>query len=350
MMQLPQDITVSVSKLSQVFNSTSATYKYYWFLAIIEAIEDGEMKNQRKDEIEKRELFARMVTNSWYTLNYFKISFGTQDKLSHAVTEIKELQKIDLDIQADRLLTQLSNTSDRKLTSILNHFDINVPHKFLSPWLGSGSKTDIYLQSQENNALPPYALYKDRILVQPDWYNYFKNNSGVLKSFCYWKLALFLQARNPNVPDIPQKLMRPEKRSSLAMHKKDYWDLVIRELGPLPCIYTNKKLAIGDYAVEHFLPFQFVAHDLMWNLIPADPSFNSRKGDKLPDFDTYFDAFYELQVEGFNVVRKLNPKNKFVQEFLAIFPDLSLEKHKYEDTIRPMLTIAHNNGFQFLKG
>ncbi|WP_367268579.1 HNH endonuclease domain-containing protein [uncultured Pedobacter sp.] len=38
----------------------------------------------------------------------------------------------------------------------------------------------------------------------------------------------------------------------------------------------------GSFAVEHFIPYAFVSHDLIWNLIPADPSFNSRKNNKLP--------------------------------------------------------------------
>jgi hypothetical protein len=32
-----------------------------------------------------------------------------------------------------------------------------------------------------------------------------------------------------------------------------------------------------------------------------------------------------------------------------VFPDLNLSREKYEDCIQPMLTIAHNNGFQWLK-
>ena len=74
-MNLPHDLKVSVSKLSSCFRNTSATYKYYWLLAIIESVEAG------KDEIPKRELFARMIANAWFTVNYFHVSFGMQDKL-----------------------------------------------------------------------------------------------------------------------------------------------------------------------------------------------------------------------------------------------------------------------------
>ena len=40
-MNLPFDKNISVSKLVSIFRSTSATYKFYWFWAILEAIESG---------------------------------------------------------------------------------------------------------------------------------------------------------------------------------------------------------------------------------------------------------------------------------------------------------------------
>ena len=86
----------------------------------------------------------------------------------------------------------------------------------------------------------------------------------------------------------------------------------------------------------------------MWNLIPAESSFNSTKSAKLPSFDKYFDDFYGIQKEGFNIIRKTNPRNKFLQDYLTIFPYLNFEKSKFEQHIQPMLTIAHNNGFEYL--
>jgi hypothetical protein len=195
---------------------------------------------------------------------------------------------------------------------------------------------------------PPYALYDDVILIQPDWMQYFQRNSGLLKDFCYWNLTLFLQARNPNVPDIPNKLKRPEKRGGLSKHKKDFWDIVIDELGGVDCIYTGKKMVKGNYAVEHFIPFQFVAHDQMWNLIPADPSFNSSKGDRLPPLRKYFKPFYAMQSKAIDVVQKADPKNKFLEDYITVFHGLNITEKQYKDCIDPMLTIAHNNGFQFM--
>jgi len=340
---LPQDHKVNVSLLSSVFKNTSATYKFYWFLSIIECIEEG------KDEIEKRELFARMISNSWYTVNYFHISFGKQDKIQDAVEKIKALQNFALDEKKNVLLTNLLNSTNKDITKQLNHFNANVPYKFLSPWLGTHCEKDMYRMSQENYNLPPYALYSDRILIQPAWKDYFHKNSGLLKDFCFWNLTLFLQARNPNVPNIPNKLKRPGTRGSLLKHKKDFWDIVMSETGPINCIYTQKQLNIGEYAVEHFIPFQFVSHDLMWNLFPADPSFNSSKGDKLPPLDHYFDEFYQLQKEAIRIIKKRNDKNTFLEDYITLFHGLNISKDKYREHIEPLITIAHNNGFQFMK-
>jgi hypothetical protein len=253
-----------------------------------------------------------------------------------------------VDTSKQKILDSLIHSTNKETIRELNHFDHNVPFKFLSPWLGAHDEKLMYQLSQENFNYPPYSLYKESILIQPDWLDYFKRNAGILKDFCYWNLALFLQSKNPNVPDIPNKLKRPDQRGSLLKHKKDFWDLVINELGSVDCIYTGKKLITGTYAVEHFVPFQYVAHDLMWNLVPADPNFNSMKSDKLPNLDSYFDNFYKIQEKGVEIVKLLNPKNKFLEDYLSIFPTLDFSKEKYRETIEPMLMIASNNGFRYM--
>ena len=75
-MQLPLKQGLPVNLLAACFNNTSATYKYYWFLSILNSIESG------KTRMPKRELFAQMLSNAWYPVNYFHLSFGVQDCIS----------------------------------------------------------------------------------------------------------------------------------------------------------------------------------------------------------------------------------------------------------------------------
>lgn len=76
---LPENETLPVQFLSSTFNNTSATYKYYWFLSIIQLLEEEGAK------IEKNKIFARMLANAWYTVNFFKVSFGKQDKIQDSI-------------------------------------------------------------------------------------------------------------------------------------------------------------------------------------------------------------------------------------------------------------------------
>jgi len=126
----------------------------------------------------------------------------------------------------------------------------------------------------------------------------------------------------------------------LLKQRKDFWDIVIHHTGPVNCIYTNRQLAIGDYAVEHFVPYAFVSHDLLWNLIPAD------KGS-------------DLQLLGLSTIlthaRNKNTE-KLLQDYLTFIPDLSdfvnldpqVLKARFKDNVGPLITIAGNNGFEFM--
>ncbi|HMI01664.1 MAG TPA: HNH endonuclease domain-containing protein [Pedobacter sp.] len=134
---------------------------------------------------------------------------------------------------------------------------------------------------------------------------------------------------------------------------------MIHHNGGVNCIYTQKKLTIGDYAVEHFVPYAFVSHDLLWNLIPADQSFNSSKCDKLPSMVDHFDPYFNLQLLGLQtVLSNAHNKNteKLLQDYLTFIPDLAdfgnldiyVLKAKFKDNIQPLITIASNNGFEYL--
>jgi hypothetical protein len=344
-MLLPNSNSLPVNHLAACFNNTSATYKYYWLLSILQEVENGNLN------VPKRNLFARMISNAWYTVNYFHVSFGKQDLIQQAVEAINQIEKIPIDEKLHLVYQKLCITTNRETERQLWHFNKNVPHWFLSPWFPKKDKNEIYQVSKSFNENCLYALYENEIVINPNWKNYLTLNAKVLKDFCYWNLALFLQSKNPNVPDIPNKLIKPAQRSGLTTQRKGFWDLVVKELGSVNCIYTGEKLTIGNYAVEHFIPYNFVSHDLIWNLIPADKSFNSSKSDKLPPLEKYFNSFFDMQKTAIKIVMDKNPKNKFLEDYLTIFPDLdkNFSKEKFKERIQPLITIASNNGFEFLK-
>jgi hypothetical protein len=342
-MHLPQSNQLPVNLLAACFNNTSATYKYYWLLSILQEVEEGNLI------LPKRILFARMISNAWFTVNYFHVSFGKQDLIQDTVKFLHQWEKISIDEKQHSVFHKLSDSKFKETEKLLWHFNKNVPHWFLSPWFPGKEKMEIYLLSNSFTEKCLYSLLEDRIEINPEWKEYLILNSGVLKDFCYWNLALFLQAKNPNVPDIPNKVIKPAIRSSLTAQRTKFWDVVLNELGSVNCIYTGKNLTVGNYAVEHFIPYNFVSHDLIWNLIPADTAFNSSKSDKLPPLEKYFMPFYEMQKTAIEIVSEKSPNNKLLEDYLTIFPDFkSFTKENFKDRIQPLISIAANNGFEYM--
>lgn len=169
-MYLPFDSHLPVGKLAAVFNNTTATYKFYWLLAILESLKrDTEI-------IYKKELFALMVTQPWYTVNYFRLSFGPQDLIYSSISKLQELHGLKENASKEEVLGTILHTTDK-----------------------------------------------------------------VLRDFIHWNLTLFLQKRNPNIPDISGKLIKPAVRNSLGKQRQ-LWKAIIERLGSIECIYTGKLL------------------------------------------------------------------------------------------------------------
>ena len=344
MNQLPFSPDINNNALASIFNYTSATYKFYWFLAIVEEVESG------NKEIQKDRLFARMISNAWYPVKYFRLSFGSQDHISQLINDFFNSTSIKVSDDKAEIRKCLNETKDITILKKLYHLDKNVPHKFLSPWF-KGSKKSIYESSQLDFQNSIYHLFKNHIIVNDNWYDYIRLNAKVIKDFIYWNLALFIQARNPSTPDVINKLIKPAKRNSLTKQRNKFWNIYLEKRPETKCIFTNEPLNPKNYHVDHFVPYSFVSHDLIWNLVPINSNFNTSKSNKLPLVKKYFDSFYKLQNDAIQVFGKSMPKN-FKEEYLSVFPNFEdneqINYSQYKDVISPLITVAHNNGFEYL--
>ncbi|HWN67155.1 MAG TPA: HNH endonuclease domain-containing protein, partial [Haliangium sp.] len=63
----------------------------------------------------------------------------------------------------------------------------------------------------------------------------------------------------------------------------------------LRCIYSDELLARVE-ALDHYVPWSFVLHDRIWNLVPVTSRANSSKGDRLAA-SVYLDRLVDLQCQ-----------------------------------------------------
>ena len=307
------------------------------------------------------DIVIRMVANAWYPIHYFRLSFGKSDSLFDIVMELQRITQIPIDANSESIIEAITaRQGERQIKKLLNILTLNVPYRFLRPWIDTSDDREMVLRSQklENGCL--YSLHKEGhhfyIELNSDWDLYLHNHYNILVDFAYWNLTLFLQTRNPNVPAISNKLIRPEIRNSLTK-QHNYWDMVMTIGGPIHCIYTDIELHPQDYELDHFIPWSFVSHDLLWNLIPSDGSINSSKKNKLPDLRLYLPKLAKMQQHSIRVILNANKEPKVLEDFISLgytareLADMSDCRFReiYERTFNPINQIALNMGFETWK-
>ena len=307
------------------------------------------------------ELVIRMVAAAWYPILYFRLSFGAMDSLRKIITELQWLTGLSMDSSEEEIVAALmARRDDREVWKLMDVLTRNVPYRFLSPWITYQSDKNVVERSHayENGCL--YAIQKTKeaffITLNPVWDKYLTDYYGVLTDFALWNLTLYLQVRNPNTPNIPNKLFRPVERESLARQRR-FWDSVIDLGGSFRCIYTGTPIAKGGYALYHFLPWSFLAHDQLWNLVPADSSVNSSKSDKLPPLERFLPRMAGEHREAIRLYLRSGRNQNMLDDFtnLGYTPQdlvgLSREQflEVYQRTFSPLWQIAQNMGYEVWK-
>lgn len=248
-MELPLDNKLNTRILGQIYDKTSATYKYYWFVSILNLV-----VIEKRRQFSFWEIITRWIAEAWYPVHYFRLSFGKSDSLYNQIIELQKELNIPIDARKEVIVnTILKHIESPKIRSMLRVFTLNVPYRFLSPWIRYTSDANVVLLSQSFTNECLYAIRGESIELNPHWEQYINDNFQILKDFTFWNLAIFLQKRNPNVPDISSKLVKPISRESL-IKQKHFWDAYIDINGSIRCIYTGKELVKNHYALDHFIP------------------------------------------------------------------------------------------------
>lgn len=341
-----------------------ASYKMYWLLGILEEVNLGNI------EITFKRLVARMLTAAWYPTFQYKLYFGQFDNLVKSINYISSIYCVPTNINNNELLEFICSLDDNILNKQMKDLTNNVPYMLLTPFFddkikGTSSskrvRKIIELSLSESGVL--YKIIKDsnNIVMDEDWAIYMKSNYKVIKSWIYYKLSCFLQKRNPNVPAIIFKLDPPISRSLSKSTR--IWTSIIADRN-VKDIYTGREFSRENYdepgvlSIDHFIPWSFVMHDEMWNLVPTFKNINSSKSDKLLRYENYIDDFCDIQYEAFSFMCDNNRKKDLEPyvDILRLENPLDFYKYKGKEgfseklktSIAPIYQIAVNQGFSVI--
>ena len=177
----------------------------------------------------------------------------------------------------------------------------------------------------------------------------------ILKAWARWHWANYLQGRNPHAPAILSKLEKPDRRGALKK-QTEFWRWIIGlRTGEIRCIYSGEILRVGEFSLDHYVPWDFIGHDFLWNLAPVKEAANSAKGNRLPSH-SYLPKLVEVQhiaLSEFHAQRR-EKWNGMMESYLAdLCLPLSREsapsreniQSAYSQLIPSLLGLAENIGF-----
>ena len=312
-----------------------------------------------------------MIAYAWYPISKFRLYFGAWDNLGKVVNYISDTYNLKSNINKSELIDFIYNSDDKKLNKMIKNLTYNVPHKFLSPFYDGIAKEPplktVMILSKEHKRWI-YEIYRNSdeencIRIREGWDDYLKYNYKMIQGWVYYKLVCFLQKRNPNVPGIAMKLEAPVNRKLTTQTK--IWTSIIERKNiidsytGLPFTKENYK-EHGNLSMDHFIPWSFVLHDQMWNLVPTFKNINSQKSDNLFNYEDYIEGLAKLQYDAFCFVVDEKRENE-IEEYRGILrvPDAVAFKaegsyeeffKRYKEGTCPIYNIAANQGFKVVTG
>jgi hypothetical protein len=73
----------ATSVIGLVFQNTDTTYKFFWFLSLLDKAKVTDLRTDLKVEI--KELGREMIAQAWPCRRLFKLWFGHQDRLQRLI-------------------------------------------------------------------------------------------------------------------------------------------------------------------------------------------------------------------------------------------------------------------------
>lgn len=330
------------------------SYKLYWFLGLLDIIKNFPAENSIIISFD--DVIYKMISHCWYTILEYKLNFGTQDKLGRCVNAIYNETELKKNSSHEEIITTIKKIDNREVRNYINYLKRYVPYVFLSAFVtglsrkGDTDRKNMIIENSRINPNVPYLITDDKmIIIDTAWLDYFYTNRTILESWAKFKLTKYLQNRNPNIPAIHLKLEAPCKRKLSAA--REYWKEYLIDNHDLD-IFSKEVLDPEEISIDHFIPWSFVLHDKIWNLVPTSRIINSSKNNKLPSWDEYFPLFSRIQFRSYIWSVQNRGKKKILEDYLILAPygikkDISVDAFRniLEEALQPSYRIALNQGF-----
>lgn len=362
---------LNIKNLLKLFDSTNTSYKFLFFYALIKIIKN----NNFKKKILFKEIIKEMFVIAWLPTFQFNLNFRKMDKIKDILIdftkEAPEFTKINKPTNKiinhiHKIINNIIN-EDKKMKFIEQKLLKDVKFRLVRPFyqrlkrlpesgeLGMFKLASKVLRKDYQKEQPPYLIDEDNreLILNRKWSNYFREHFIFLELWVLHEWYKYMQYQNRNTPSLYNKLKFPEfQRTSLDKQRK-FWKKIIKK-NTIRCIYSNQILNENNFDIDHFICWNFLAHDEEWNLIPILSEINRSKNNKIPE-PRFIEPFVNLKIKSFDYAKETLTKKLYEQYLMdhSNFINFSYNdcftlnyKKKYNDEIQQLSNKAKNQGYE----
>lgn len=296
---------LDIATFACVLDKMTFSYKLYWLDALLHFVGRG------AERATFAQMAERMVCSAWYTVLECHLHLSgpvlgeCRDNLELIIKKLAHLSGLGSKASDQEILDAMW-VLDKHVQSEKLMLVNKVPYAFLTPFLRKAgqpvpkkniTRLPFICNVHENIVKLPYTMtgtgFDDlgiTVHFDPAWSQMIRENMVSIRRWLRFETVQWLQARNPDVPDLAGELSRPDPVARRLVNAHQLWSMVVG-LSPVEDVFTGKPIHKDTFHLDHFIPWSFVMHDELWNLSPLDPALNISKGSKLPPWEPFFERF-----------------------------------------------------------
>lgn len=183
-----------IEKIMHVFDKKANSYKYFWFMSLLQIYKDNQDEN-----ITYKQILVKMISKAWKYVFMLHGSFSQSDRLSSYLSDLRQATELRRGALESEIESELNKKYDElelesKLSPLLN----GVPYRFLSPWIPYINNGEVMRKSWSQESRCPYELYQDHVVISKLWRRTFLDYYDSLQMLAEYGLDHYLKISENN--------------------------------------------------------------------------------------------------------------------------------------------------------
>ena len=139
---LPYNSEINTTKLGRLFDNMSESYKIFWFQALVNKVNEGNIL------ISYDSLINEMIADAWYMVSEYKLNLGPCDTLEKVIGLIFNTINLKSSEKKAEIIKALNRSNTPELNESKRTLILHVPYRLQAPFLddikgSSWSKKDL---------------------------------------------------------------------------------------------------------------------------------------------------------------------------------------------------------------